>query len=352
MADEHSRMYGLEYPSPELPSGEEQSITLVVALEGYADAGQAVAGAARHLLAALDNRLVASFNLDELIDYRSRRPTTTLDRSSVTDVEDISLELHVLRDTKGTPFLLLTGPEPDLKWNSFIDAVAGLAEKFHVTQTVCLYAAPMTVPHTRPLVVTAHGNSAELVGDAVRFPGQIAVPGAAALQLERHLGRKGKKVAGFTAHVPHYVAASPYPEAMRKLLERVAQAGQLELPLLALSKDEQRVAEQLAEQTADSLEIQQVVGALERQYDEEVAKYRQMGALPESGSAEQIPSSEEIGDEFERFLAALDEGRGGKSEDGKGGEAGPGEPDGGQNEGDGNPEDSGDADGGDDDDQR
>ena len=158
MSQEQPRMYELEYPSPDMSASDTEGPTLIVALQGYADAGQAIDASAQHILAALEHGLVASFNNDELVDYRSRRPTVVLDHNRIADVDPLEIGLHVVRDNAGKPFLLLTGPEPDMRWSAFTKAVADLAERFGVSQTLCLYSAPMAVPHTRPLVVTAHGN--------------------------------------------------------------------------------------------------------------------------------------------------------------------------------------------------
>ena len=80
---------------------------------------------------------------------------TTIDHNSVADVEEINLGIQVVLDANDKPFLLLTGPEPDLRWEAFSQAVADLIERLGVTQTICLYSAPMTVPHTRPMVISA-----------------------------------------------------------------------------------------------------------------------------------------------------------------------------------------------------
>ena len=47
MPEEHRHMYELEYPSPEVSSDGASGPTLIVALQGYADAGQAVSASAR-----------------------------------------------------------------------------------------------------------------------------------------------------------------------------------------------------------------------------------------------------------------------------------------------------------------
>lgn len=299
-------MYELEYPSPEIDQNQNGPL-LLIALEGYADAGQAVAGSSQHLLQALDSRLIASFNTDELVDFRSRRPMTTIDDQRVVDIEDLSLEMRVLRDTRGRSFLLLSGPEPDLRWEGFTQAVVDLVERFGVRRVACLYSAPMTVPHTRPLVVSGHANDADLLGNLFTFDGLVSVPGSATLHIERKLVGHGQKVAGYTAHVPHYVASSPYPEAVLRLLSTVGNRTGLEFPLGTLEEDTKRVAEQLAEQTAGSAEIRQVVSALERQYDDQIDNYERNHHRPLLPGGEQLPSSDELAAKFQDFLASLDD---------------------------------------------
>lgn len=307
MSDNKEPMYELEYPSPEVSGNGSEGPTLIVALQGYADAGHAVESSASHLMAALDHRLIASFNNDELIDYRSRRPTVVIDHNEVTGMENLELGLHVVRDSDNKAFLVLAGPEPDLRWGAFTQAVSDLVNKFGVDKTICLYAAPMTVPHTRPTVVSAHGNSADLLKSQFNIDARISVPGSASLKLERLLHTQGKNVAGYTVHVPHYVAASPYPAATLKLLQAVADTAQLNLPLLAIERDAEKVQRQLTEQTADSAEIQHVVGALEQQYDDELERYREKNPQAVLPGETPVPSGDEIGAEFEKFLAGLDD---------------------------------------------
>lgn len=301
------RMYELEYPAPEVGADGVAGPTLIVAMQGYADAGQAVESSATHLLQALDHRLVASFNVDELIDYRSRRPAVTIEHNEVIESDDPELSLHVLRDSTGTAFLLLSGPEPDLRWDSFSTSVADLVDRFGVQQTICLYAAPMAVPHTRPLVVSAHGNSTELTKNLFSIDTRITIPGAASLQLERKLNDRNRTVAGFTAHVPHYLAASDYPEATYNLLSAITNATGLSFPLAALQADSEKVRRQVEEQVQDSHEIQAVVHALESQYDSEMERYQAEKPSEILPGDTAIPTGEELGAEFERFLAGLDE---------------------------------------------
>lgn len=111
-----SGMYELEFPAPQLSTSDGRGPVLVHALEGFSDAGHAIRLAATHLKDGLDTELVASFAIDELLDYRSRRSMMTFKTDHFTKYDDPELSLYALRDSVGTPFLLLAGMEPDLKW--------------------------------------------------------------------------------------------------------------------------------------------------------------------------------------------------------------------------------------------
>ncbi|MFD6727894.1 PAC2 family protein [Corynebacterium xerosis] len=300
--DEGHEMYEMQFPAPDV-GPKNGGLTMVVALQGYADAGLAVAGSAGHLIDALDHRPLVNFNNDELVDYRSRRPAVTMVGDAVADSAELELSLQVVRDNAGKPFLLLSGPEPDLRWDAFSQAVADLVERFDVRRTVSLYSAPMTVPHTRPLGIIAHGNDREMLAGHRTWGQRVSVPGAASLRIELELNRRGRTTCGFTAQVPHYVAASDYPLAALRLLEAVADAGDLEFPLTALERESDKVAELLAEQARESEEVAGIVRMLEHQHDEEERRRSTLESNPLVRADGSMPSADELGAEFERFLA-------------------------------------------------
>ena len=299
-------MYEMEYPVPLEADSPDEGIPMLIALQGYADAGQAIAVSGNHLLEALDSSVVASFNLDDLLDYRARRPSITIDQNRITKSDKLSLDVRIVKDVNDRPFLLVAGPEPDLKWEAFGHAIVELAQRANVSRAISFYSAPMTVPHTRPLVISAHASEPSLVRDYHTWDARLVVPGAAALETEMQLSAAGFDAIGLTAHVPHYIAGSEYPEASHALLKAFADLADRELPLKTLEKDISRVQQQLAQQTEDSHEIATVVGALEQQYDKEVRRLqKKKSSLLEPG--QDIPTGEELGAEFEAFLARMND---------------------------------------------
>jgi predicted ATP-grasp superfamily ATP-dependent carboligase len=319
--DEQSKMYELEFPAPQLSSADGQGPVLIHGLEGFSDAGHAVKLATTHLRESLESELVASFAVDELVDYRSRRPTMTFKSDHFSDYDQPELNLYALKDTAGTPFLLLAGMEPDLRWERFTTAVRLLAEQLGVRRTVGINAIPMAIPHTRPLGVTAHSTNKELIKNHQRWAGELQVPGSASSLIELRMAQHGHESIGFSVHVPHYLAQTDYPGAAETLLENVSEVTDLQLPLNALGEAAARVKEQVDEHIAGNEEVQTVVHALERQYDAYVTAQEQQSSL--LASEEDLPSGDELGAEFERFLAeqAQQDGHGERS-DGESGTAG------------------------------
>lgn len=298
--DREPSMYELEFPGPQLSSADGDGPVLVHGLEGFTDAGHAVRLATQHLRESLESELVASFDVDELLDYRSRRPLMTFKTDHFSDYEEPELNLWALRDNAGTPFLLLAGMEPDLKWERFTAAVRLLAEQLGVRRSIGLSAIPMAIPHTRPLGVTAHAGDRELVKDHQRWAGELQVPGSASSLLEYRMAQHGHESVGFSVHVPHYLAQTDYPEAAQTLLENVGENSGLDLPLSALGEAAARVREQVNAHIQGNSEVETVVAALERQYDSFVTAQEQATLLATEAD---LPSGDELGAEFERFLA-------------------------------------------------
>ncbi|MPZ64951.1 MAG: PAC2 family protein [Pseudonocardiaceae bacterium] len=307
MFDPTGDLYRIEELPAELNRSDGSRPVLVHGLSGFVDAGHANRLAVEHLLENLEHRVVATFDVDQLLDYRSRRPMMVFEADHWADYARPELTLHEVRDEDGTAFLLLSGPEPDLQWERFIAAVIDIVERFDVLLTVGLDAVPMAVPHTRPVTMTAHATRPELVAGHEQWFGTVEVPASVSALLELRLGEAGHDAIGFAVHVPHYLARTEYPDSARGLLTSLIDASGLALPTEGLRPAAERVTAEVNEQIGHSEEISGVVRKLEEQFDE-AAESRMPRSLLASG-VEELPSADELGAELEQFLADRD-GRG------------------------------------------
>jgi hypothetical protein len=255
---------------------------------------------ADHILETHESRVIASFDVDQLLDYRGRRPVMVFDRDHWSSYDDPSLLLHRVVDKEGVPFLLLVGPEPDYQWNRMVEATTSLIRTFGVDLTVSVHGIPMAVPHTRPLGVTAHGTNPRLVtGNDPAF-GTVQVPASFSSLLEFRLGEAGLDAIGFAVHVPHYLGQSEFADAAVLGLERVRAATGLDLDLRELSATAGLNRAEISRQMEESDEITAVVRALEQQYDTFLEGRQQRNLLATDLS--DLPTADEIGAEFEAFL--------------------------------------------------
>ncbi|MBC7550573.1 MAG: PAC2 family protein [Cellulomonas sp.] len=282
---------------------------MVIALDGFLDAGSSAAIAARHLsaLGAGDvpgGSVVATFDVDQFHDYRARRPAVSFARDHYESYDAPRLVVRLLRDSGETPYLLLQGPEPDNRWEAFARAVREVVERFGVTLVVGMGSVPMAVPHTRPIAVTHHANNVDLITGVSPWSGELRVPSSAQALLEIRLGEWGHDAQGFVAHIPHYLAQLEYPQASAILLEQVELAGRLTLDLSDLKTVAEERENEISRYLSDNEEVGEVVASLERQYDA-------FAQAEESGSNllapdEPLPTGDEIGKQFEQFLAGLE----------------------------------------------
>ena len=292
---EPAELYEVVADAPQL-----EEPVLLIALDGFVDAGSATRLGVEALRGTGEPRPVVRFDVDQLVDYRSRRPPLRFDTDHWASYSAPELDVVALTDTGGTGYLLLAGPEPDTQWERFAAAVQQLVRRLDIRLVINLTAIPMAAPHTRPIGVTVHGTRPEFSEGHEAWFTTADVPGSAVALMEYRLGEAGLSAMGFAVHVPHYLARAEYPQAARVLLDHVGLAAGLYLPTEELSAAAARADAEIAEQVAASDEVKQVVEALEKQYDM-VASGRGERAGMELGG--ELPSADELGAEVERFLA-------------------------------------------------
>ena len=268
---------------------------LVHQLDGFVDAGQAGRLLTANLIEQLDSEVVAVFDHDQLHDYRSRRPAMIFDTNQWRSYADVQLRLLKMTDEQGEVFLLFSGPEPDVQWERLASAVIGLIEQLDVRLTITLNGIPMAVPHSRPITATAHATDPELVQGYRSWIDRVEVPASFTGLLEYRLGQLDRKAMGFAAHVPHYLAQAAFPAAGLALTRQLSQATGLAIPLEPLEEASASNLTDINTEMAQSGEVQELVATLEQQYDAMAAD-----------TSQQVPSADEIGAEFERFLAERD----------------------------------------------
>ncbi|MCU1460175.1 MAG: hypothetical protein JWO37_250 [Acidimicrobiales bacterium] len=272
---------------------------LVVAMEGWIDAGAAAETALATLMSTGTPTVVATFDDDRLLDHRARRPVMHLEDGINTGLTWPETRLLAMpARAVGRDALFLVGPEPDHEWRGFCDAVFTLATQFGVALAVGLGGFPAPVPHTRPARVVATATTPDLAADVGFLPVTIDVPAGIESAIEARFAAGGLAAVGLWARVPHYVSAMPYPDASAALLETLQRVAGVGADTTELRTEARAHRDRVDELVAGNAEHTAMVRALEAQLDEEADRF----ANPLSGGPDGLPSGDELAAELERFL--------------------------------------------------
>lgn len=264
---------------------------LVLALDGWIDAGLGASTALSTIFESTPTTTIATFDTDTLLDHRARRPTTHLVDGINTGLTWPELELRRGADSRANDVLFLTGAEPDHYWRAFSRSVVDLALELGTHLVVGLGAYPAPTPHTRATRVVATATERYLADKVGFIDGHLDVPAGIHAAIERTCADRGLPAIGIWAQVPHYTTAMPYPAGALALIEALTEVAGLEFDPLGLPTEIISTRERLDNLVANSDEHMAMVRQLEEHVD----------SLDEA-EQENIVSGDDIAAEFEKYL--------------------------------------------------
>jgi proteasome assembly chaperone (PAC2) family protein len=264
---------------------------LVCAFKGWNDAGECATSALSFLGASLDATRFALIDPEEFVDFQSTRPSVRLVDGHTRKIEWPDFEVYEARVPRAPrDLVLLSGPEPAMRWRTFCEKVIELAEALGVQMVVTLGALLADVPHTRPVALTGMASDEQLIErlgmQAPTYEGPTGIVGV----LHAACQEAGMPSASLWAAVPHYVAVVPNPKGALALLRKLeslvgvtVDASELETAAVEYDRQVSRAVEL-------DPEVQAFVERLERAADEE----------PDDPG--ELPSGDVLAREFQRFL--------------------------------------------------
>ena len=226
---------------------------VLVAFSGWNDAGDAATGVLDHLDDVLDTEYVDELDPDEYYDFTENRPLLVRHADGERSLEWATTEILVA-PLKNRDLVLISGPEPHLRWRSFCSRLVSLLRSVNPERIIVMGAMLADAPHSRPTPVSEDGTDYE--GPT----GILSVLGSACRDA-------GMLVTSLWASVPHYVAEPPNPKATLALLRLLEDF--VEEPLDVGDMPDRAVTweSQVNELVADDVDIAEYVSTLEARYD-------------------------------------------------------------------------------------
>lgn len=229
---------------------------LVVAFEGWNDAGEAATGAVKTLKEQLELSPVTEVDPELYYDYQFNRPVITSNDDGTRSLEWPGAVLYgpenpalsaseLLADDaemqisgdNGNNVYLLIGTEPSRSWKAFAAEIIDAALAADVSAIVFLGSMLADVPHTRPISVFLSSENAdirrELDIERSTYEGPVGILSVLGEAAES----TGIATVSLWASVPHYVQNAPSPKAMLALIDKLEEIVDVVIPRGSLMDD-------------------------------------------------------------------------------------------------------------------
>jgi hypothetical protein len=193
--------------------------SLLLAFEGWNDAGEAASAAARFFSDAVPGAPLAELDPEEFYDFTVNRPRVAL-QSGVRTLAWPTVEFRYGSSADGRGLVVGVGPEPHLRWRRFTDEVLDLARRCRVKRAVLLGAFLADVVYSRPVRVSGFSSTPDRIDslalEVSTYEGPTGIVGVLADQL----AAVGIEVVSLWAALPHYIEASPNPRGALALVQK------------------------------------------------------------------------------------------------------------------------------------
>ncbi len=237
---------------------------LVLAFEGWNDAGESATTAARYLAEQIGAAPLAEIDPELFFDFSVRRPLVTVEDGVVTDFEwPLSRFLYAAAD-EAHELVIGIAIEPHLRWRLFADQILTLVDQLQIRRTVMLGAYLADVLYSRPVGITAVASDAALLErhglEATRYEGPTGVIG----MLGHMLRERGVEMLALWAGLPHYIHVTPNPRGALALLERAEPILDVKLDLDPLRAAARECEQSMSQMVSGDAELSEYVRELKR----------------------------------------------------------------------------------------
>ena len=289
--------------------------TLLVALRGWNDAGEAASTAVTRVEEGEDlDRLVVTIDDEVYFDYAVARPRVETAADGRRVLRWPGVRIAGARGDVEQRLYTLTGIEPSLRWRSFAAEIVNACRIEGINNIVIVGALLADAPHTRDIRVSVTSDDPQvrsLLGiDPSTYEGPTGIPSV----LAEAARAVGMRVVSLWAAVPHYTSAGTdwhAPKATLALLDELAKLLEIEFDRSDLEEEAEIWEDRVDDAVAADDELVAYVRYLEDARDV-------MDSEAATGDA--------IAAEFERFLAKDDDPDAGGLGAGGPGAGGPGGP--------------------------
>ncbi|MEQ8719471.1 MAG: PAC2 family protein [Acidimicrobiales bacterium] len=239
---------------------------VVIAFEGWNDAGDAATSALRHLEELWHGEAFATIDPEEFHDFNVTRPSVEFGPDGRRRIVWPTSTFSVCRSAP-VEIVTLSGIEPQMRWRRFAEEIVGTVRSLDASMVLTLGALLADVPHSRPVVIYGASEDPDvrerLDMQASTYQGPTGIVGV----LHAALRDAGIASASLWAAVPTYVPGATSPKAALALVERIGRLLEVDVTTRDLLEETREYDAEVSALVAEDDETADFVAELERRYD-------------------------------------------------------------------------------------
>lgn len=273
---------------------------MIVAFQGWNDAGQGATTAVRYLIESWRAEQFARIDPEDYFSFTDTRPTIRIVNGKERQLTWPSNEFYSYDGSASTPAaVLMVGTEPNLKWRTFCADITRLAKSVGARRIVAMGSLITETVHTRPVPITGFSTDESVqVKLAARgitrsnYEGPTGIVGV----LHDACRRAEIPSASIWAASPFYLGSTPNPKTALGLLDALDEVLGLRLNLREMRVVAAEFERQVSLAVSENAEVQEQIRVIEERMDAAMNTQQQPSQPPE------FPPTGAIIDDLEQFL--------------------------------------------------
>jgi len=276
---------------------------LVIAYGGWPDAAESATNTIKFLLRKLEAKKFAEIDPEEFFVFTQERPRTSRTRDGRRRIHWPANEFYQWTSpagdnngekscgkTNGLMFLL--GMEPNLRWRTFSNIIADLAQEAGIKSVIHVGALLDAVPHTRPVRLTGSSTQPDLqkaLDSASVGSSNYQGPTGISTAVMEACTRRGIAYASLWGHTSHYLQAAPNYRISYTLAKSLVTLLDLPIDLTEMRAAANTFDAEVLKAINDDDQLAEYIKKLEDKYDESV-------------TSSDMPEPADVVRELEQFL--------------------------------------------------
>jgi proteasome assembly chaperone (PAC2) family protein len=247
---------------------------MIVALSGWANAGEVPSSVLWYILSRMDSTLFAELQTDDFYVYlnsndENKRPLVNIEDGMIQSFSPVTLNFWAHKAKMGGhDLILISGPEPEQRWNKLVDLILEIARGYEVEKIVILGGSFDFIPHTAPVRITGAANyladKEDLVDhhiELVNYKG----PSSIHTLLMVAAARQNIPAVSLWTHTPHYIQVTNFIGCYGLMLKLNELLG-LNIDLEEAKKDGDYLSQQIDRAIEKKPELHDYLKKLESEF--------------------------------------------------------------------------------------